>query len=329
MELTKASNIDFCGISKLINEANYIQICGHTSPDGDCISSQLALKRALSKLNKQVDVLLALNEKPPYLFDYLCGFDDLKFASRVNKRADLFIMVDAPNDNRIGFQAAKLKDKACISLTIDHHFEEKRWSDWTLVDPSSASTSTLVWELLAYMNLNDDSDIATCCLTGLKTDTGNFLFQNANLRSFKRASEMIEAGADNSLISEKVFMRKSLTSVKIEQIAVSNMEILENGRVAITTISKHEMQHSGASKDDTENVVNILRAIDGTEVVAFLREEQDYVKVSFRSLGDFDCRELACIYGGGGHAGAAGARIDNNLEIAKNMVVDQLSNLFG
>lgn len=329
MEFTESTNIDFEGIANLINDAKYIQICGHTNPDGDCISSQLACKCALEALGKEVDVLLALNERAPHSFDFLPYFDEFKYASRVKKKADLFIMVDVPNDKRLGFAGTELKEKAKVSLTIDHHFEEKRWSDFTLTDTSAASTTTLIWELLGFMGLNGSEQTANCCLTGLKTDTGNFQFQNADLRSFRIAAEMIEAGADNSFISEKVFMRRSFSSIKIEQVAISNLEVICNGKAAITTLSSLELERCGATKNDTEGIVDILRSIDGTEVVAFLRQDQDCTKVSFRALGDFDCRELVAVYGGGGHAGAAGAKIEDTLEAAREIVATQLKGVFG
>ncbi len=328
MNLAEISNIQNSEIAGLIDKANYIQICGHTSPDGDCISSQLALKLALEKMGKKVDVLLALNEAAPHTLDFLPGFSDLIYAGRVKRGSDLFIVVDAPNDARIGYVAANLKNKSKVSLTIDHHFETKRSCDFALVDTSSASTSILIWELLGTLELVD-IEVANCCLTGVKTDTGNFQYQNADLRAFKRALEMIEEGANNSLISEKVFMRRSLSAVKIEQIAVSNMEVFCDTRAVITSVSRDDLDKCSASKDDTEGIVNILRSLDGSEVVAFLREDSDCTKVSFRSTTDIDCRELAGIYGGGGHRGAAGAKIEQSLSEARETVKKQLQELLG
>ena len=318
------SNIDFAGIADLIENSEYVQICGHTSPDGDCISSQLAMRRALIKMGKNVDVLLSLNEKAPIAFEFLDGYDELVFCGKQKKEADLFIMIDVPNDKRLGHSAAKLKNKATTVLKIDHHAESEKYSDFSFIDESAASTTVIVWELLGEMGGLIDEQIALACLTGLMTDTGNFQYQNADLRAFSCATEMVKMGANSSLISENVYMRRSLESIKLVNLAVDKLEVFCDGRAAVSCVTRKDIESCGATKNDCDSIISLLRSIDGTKLVAVLREDDNFVKVSFRSLETIDCRELASLHGGGGHAGAAGATLDVNLDSAKKIIMEEM-----
>lgn len=324
MSATPATNTTLEGLAQALKSCEHITICGHTSPDGDCIGSQLAMKCALEQLGKKVDVLLAQNEPAPYHFDFLPGFKDLIYAGRKKGTIEAFLMIDAPNDSRIGYPAADLRKKAKHAFTLDHHFEEEQHSELGYTDPDAASTTILVWEMLPYLGVEKTKDVATCCLTGLMTDTGNFQYQNADIRAFKAATEMLEAGASTSEISANVFMRNSLAMYKLQSIVFDHMEIFCDGACAVSYVSQKDFEESGASKADYDSQINLLRALDGTQVVAMLRESTNFVKVSFRSLGSIDCRELTAVFGGGGHQGAAGATIKEPLDKAVAMVKELL-----
>lgn len=324
--ITEASNTTLKQIAEELKKCKYVQICGHANPDGDCIGSQLALKLALEQLGVEVDVLLSLNERPPKQFCFLPGFDELIFAGRKKRAADGFVMIDVPNDSRLGFSSTKLKKKAKTSFTIDHHFDENRYSDFSYCDPDSASTTLIVWELIDYLVCKKTKDIANCCLTGLMTDTGNFQYQNTDVKSFEYATQMVKAGANPSLISENVYMKNSLASLLLEKIAIENMEIICEGRGAITYITKEELASTGGKRSDCDRLVDLLRALDQTEIVAVLREDEDQIKVSLRSLLNHNVRDIAAVFGGGGHVGAAGASLNTPLLIAVEKVKEEIAN---
>jgi bifunctional oligoribonuclease and PAP phosphatase NrnA len=329
MGITKHSNITLQDLASKLKQCDYIQICGHVSPDGDCISSALATKAALEALGKKVDVLLSSNEAAPKTFDFLKGYEDLVYAGRIKKVADCFLMIDVPNEKRMGVAATKVKNKARTTLTLDHHFEETRFSDFVFSDTSAASTTILVWDLVGLLGVEKTKEIATCCLTGLMTDTGNFQFQNTDLRAFESAAEMVRYGANSSLISEHVYMRNSLNFYKLQGKVIENMQIFCGGEAAISSVSLSEFEETGASKSDFGDMINILRSLDGTRIVAMCREDKAFTKISLRSLGDFDVREIAARFGGGGHAGAAGATTNQDLATTmkevKEAIEDALS----
>ena len=77
-------------ILKEINKAQNIVILTHESPDGDAVGSSLALKLAIEKLDKNVDVII-----PEYsrLFNFLPAANEIKKESEI-KNYDLAISVD-------------------------------------------------------------------------------------------------------------------------------------------------------------------------------------------------------------------------------------------
>ena len=283
------------------------------------------MRLALVSLGKKVDVFLALNEKPPTSFDFLPGFDELKYAGNFNNKADVFVMIDTPNDFRLGEAATKLKNQATDSIILDHHAEDTPCASHIFTDPDSASTTLLTWELIESLGAKKTQDIANCCLTGLITDTGSFQYQNTDVRAFRLATEMVECGANPSLISEKVFMRNSLAMYNLQCRVIDRIEFFENGRVATSVITAQDLKDFGASKNDCEAMINLLRAIDGTEIVAIFREDSGHVKVSLRSVGNWDVRAIAQKFGGGGHKGASGCVLNDNLVETKRKVVEAIA----
>ena len=313
MGITPHTNITLEELAERLLDNEYVQICGHASPDGDCIGSALALKLALEQHSIKVDVLLALKDPAPKHYDFLPGFSELQYSGHIKKTADAFLMIDTPNDKRMGFAATKLKDSTPKTFTLDHHAEPERATQFTYTDTSAASTTVLVWELLDFMDVEKTPDIALCCFAGLSTDTGNFQYQNTDVRAFKCATEMVEAGANPSLVSENVYMRRSLASYKLQSKIIENMDVFDGGAGAISSISLAEIEETGAVKGDFDAMINVLRSLDGTRVVAVVREDKKFVKVSLRSLGDIDVRAIAGKFGGGGHKGAAGVVMEDPL----------------
>ena len=89
---------------------------------------------------------------------------------------------------------------------------------------------------------------------------------------------------------------------------------------------------AGASREDSEGIVNIPRCIKGVEVALLFREEssgEQSWKVSLRSKGDVDVAKIAEGFGGGGHKKAAGCSIDGTLEEVKKRMFGAVEEALG
>ncbi len=326
MSVTPQTNCSLPELASLLLDCDDFVICGHVSPDGDCLGSQLALMCALRRAGKCAQVVLVKDEPVEQnLRLALPMADELMFAGEFDGCCKTFIGVDVPTRERIGEHACCLLDAAMDSFTIDHHAVDETMCEHVYVDPDSASASLLIWELASYLGVSREGDLATCCYTGLVTDTGRFQYQNTDRRAFSLAAEMIEAGADPSAVSRAIFQNRTEASVRLEGIALSHMDFDESLGVAITHLSKADFQAANAVKSDAEPLIDVLRSIAGVRVACILREQEDCVRGSLRAKDATDVSAIARKFDGGGHTAAAGFTLHCSLDEAISLLKKSLS----
>ncbi len=298
-------NNSLVDIANALSAGESFCICGHVSPDGDCIGSELALYWALSSLGLKVTCLLAKPDPLERSLTTLPGVDMLKPAEETDT-FPVFISVDVPNPDRLGSVAKSVREKASLTISIDHHETDTKTSDLQFTDPTAASTTCLIWELIKVLGIEVPIDSAICCYAGLMTDTGRFQYQNADSRAFISASEMVEAGVDVEKISANFFQNSSLAEIKINAITARNLRLLKDRRIALSYISLDDIKDAQAQKSDTEGAINVVRSLGGVDVACVLKENEDCIRGSLRSKDGTDVAEIASEFGGGGHKAAAG-----------------------
>ena len=111
MPVTPQTNVSLTEISAVLKSRDDYVICGHVSPDGDCLGSQLALAGILRRLGKRVTCVLAKSEKPDVRLSFLPGLADMVYARDFMGEVGTFVAVDVPNRERIG-DASRLLDEA-------------------------------------------------------------------------------------------------------------------------------------------------------------------------------------------------------------------------
>lgn len=306
MSVTPQTNTTIEEISEVILKGDNFCICGHINPDCDCIGSGLALAAALDLLGKNVTLLLADDAPLDETFAFLPRAEEYIPAREFEGICDCFIVVDAPNGERIGGEAAKIHGRAKSTITIDHHAVPERMSDLSYTDPDAASTTLLIWELAKHLGVDRRGDVATCAYAGLVTDTGRFMFQNTDRWTFASACEMVENGADPAEISKCLFQERSLASLRADAVTIENMEVFCDGEAVLSYITREQEQAIGANRNDLENSINVIRGLRGTRIACMLKEGDTSIRGSLRSKGDIDIAVLAQRFGGGGHVSAAG-----------------------
>ena len=86
-----------------------------------------------------------------------------------------------------------------------------------------------------------------------------------------------------------------------------------------------DLKETGAVLPETEDLIDYLRAVRGTRIVALFKEMEDgKVRVSLRSRDGFEVGPVARGMGGGGHAMAAGYTSDLDIEGSIETLVDVL-----
>ena len=317
MAVSPQTNCTLAEVANRLCELDDFVVCGHVSPDGDCLGSQLALAAVLRRLGKRVSCVLVKDEPvEANLLRVLDGAQDLVFAGAYKGAPGAFVGVDVPTRERIGEAACALLDQAPFSFTIDHHAVDATMCDMVYVDPDAASTTMLIWELAGYLGVERTGAVANCCYTGLVTDTGRFQYQNTDERCMRLAAEMVAAGADPASVSREVFQNRTYASMRLEATAIMRAEFSDDGATALGYLTREDFARFGAQKSDAEPVIDALRRIEGVRVACMLREQEDCIRGSLRAKDDTDVSAIARTFGGGGHVAAAGFTLRCTLDDA-------------
>jgi phosphoesterase RecJ-like protein len=236
---------------------------------------------------------------------------------------DVLFLIDCNTIERTGFSAPggskNLTAKATV--VIDHHLttrEDKRHISW--IDPKVSATGELIYRLLSVLHVSIDKKIATNLYTAILTDTGGFRYSNTSVESLRIASKLIEAGANTWEITKEVYENIPLKCLRLLTLTLSTLE--KKGKIAWITVTQHMFKKTNTSAQDTENFADYPRTIKGVEVGVFFREEgKNLYKASLRSKGMVNVADIAKTFGGGGHANAAGCKLNGSLPEIKKKIL--------
>ncbi|PIU42160.1 MAG: hypothetical protein COS99_01725 [Candidatus Omnitrophica bacterium CG07_land_8_20_14_0_80_42_15] len=294
-------------------------ITTHINPEGDSLGSQLALCQLLEKMGKKA--IMINDHKVPGAYQFLPKSDSIRTRIDKNIDYDVAVVVDAPNLDRIGRAREVLHDGKLI-LNIDHHISNTNFGKINWIDAKACSCGEMIFELYKHMDCEIDKDIATNLYVAILTDTGSFKYSNTTSRTHKIASELIEYGLDINKIQENIYERKNLGEIKLLGLALSGIQTDATGKIAYVAVTNNMAEECGVDLKGTEEFVNFPRAVDGTEVALFFREEKDdKIHVSFRSKSSVDVNKIASAFGGGGHIKAAGCLTKGTIDEVKERVL--------
>lgn len=292
-------------IKDKIEEMKSILIGGHVNPDGDTIGAGLALLLGLRKKypNKKID--FTLQDEIPKNIKFLEGINEIKCSKDIDsKEYELAILVDSATLERTGDVADIVKNM--YKINIDHHISNPNYGDLNLVKDIS-STSELMYNVLEFLEIPVDINMGSALYLGLVNDTGNFAHSNVTSETFNVASKLMLIGVNNNKIVNDFFKSKSMERIKILGKALSDMKFVSEKKLVYFYLPYETLKEIGASKDDTEGVVEEIINFNESEVSLFLRGEPNgLIKGSMRSKRDKDVNAIAGLFNGGGHIKAAG-----------------------
>lgn len=304
--------IDFKECAKLLLQQNNILILTHAHPDGDTLGSGFALCRALMQIGKKARVIN--DDEIPKKYNYL--FDDIEFE---DFEPSYIVAVDVATENLLGSLQDKYAGK--IDLCVDHHLTNTEFAKKLLLRDYPAACE-IIYMLINEMGVKIDKKIADCLYTGISTDTGCFRYASTTAQSYRIAAELIDLGADNGKINRAMFETKTKTYVALEKLALNNMKMFCNDRVAVITVTQDMYAKTGSNEQETEALAPLTRQIEGVEIGITIREKADKTcKASIRTYESVNAAALAKNFGGGGHAQAAACRFDCSVDEALEQIV--------
>lgn len=285
-----------------ILKAKSIAIISHYLPDGDAIGSTLTMYGAVRKLNNAVTALRS--DTIPTFLKFLPLIDDLILYDEKSK-FDLAIILDCGDEDRLGSKKSIIKNSK-TSFLIDHHNNNPLFANYNYVDNKASSTCELVFDIVKLMGVSFCKDMAFSCLTGILTDTNRFMYENSSSSTLLKAAELIDTGLDKDYLIRNLYQKTSKQSFLINKILVENTEFFFDGKFAFSYISNEDLNKVGATRDDLDDKISLIRDIEGVEIAILVEDRFDELKVGLRSKEYVNVSELARRFGGGGHNKASG-----------------------
>lgn len=307
----------------LLEHDDYL-IVSHVQPDGDAVSSTLAVGWLLSRLGKKFTMI---NEGviPKRMNSLWHAAELINMSEQSPQRSfNTIICVDCADFERVG-RTKELFTEDAIIINIDHHPTNNRYGAVNVVLPEAAATAEILFDLLNLFDIEWDVEIATAIYTGLLTDTGGFRYSNTSPKVMGIASTLLSYGVNGPELAETLLEEMTLPQLNVLVKALNTLAMSSDGKVAWVHVTPQDMVESGAINEDLEGIVNYPRNIQGVEVgILFKQVNTGAVKVSLRSAGKVDVAALAQSFGGGGHVRAAGCRIEGELGSIMTQVVERV-----
>jgi phosphoesterase RecJ-like protein len=300
---------DLDAVVEAIRTHERFLVVTHENPDGDALGSMLATTLGLRALGK--DATMYLTGSAPLPAEY--RFLDMSGLAR-ELPADIgertLLAVDCANERRIGEDRAPV-DAAALVVNVDHHHDNARFGDIDLIDDAASSTAEIVRDILRELDVALTPEIAEALYVGLVTDTGRFQYTNTTPKALTLAAELVGAGADVHSVFRHVYETVQFAKLKLLARALDRAELYEGGRLVVSYLLKDDFAAVGAEEPYSEGVIDHLRSVEGSEMVAMIREppraDGPARRISLRSSSDeVDVSAIARASGGGGHRQAAG-----------------------
>lgn len=281
-----------------------VVVLSHENPDGDALGSLLGLTRALRDLGKTV---IAPMDVPRYL-RFMPAPGETSGPLTQWPEGALAVVVDVDNNDPDRVAGADLRQFGGEVINIDHHGTNQRQATAGVVDPEQPAAVMIVADVLSELGVTWTEAIATPLMLGLITDTGSFRFNSVTPETFRSAAHLLEHGARLGWINDQMGQQPRAYYLLLREV-LDTMEFLRGGRVVLARVDAAMLARAGASWEDVENYVGMLRNAEGAELAVMIKDFGERIKLSLRSRGGVSAQNVAVALGGGGHVSASGASL--------------------
>lgn len=320
METT--TQTELAAVADAIRRHDRFLVTTHENPDGDALGSLLAAHLALEALGK--DSLMYLGGPTPLPGEYrFLSLDGLLRELPADTAERVLVAVDCANESR--FADAEVLDRAAAVIDVDHHHDNSRFGAVNLVDAAASSTGEVLRDVFRELDVELTPELAEPLYVALVTDTGRFQYSNTTPKALRLAAELVEAGADLHGVFQSVYESVQFAKLKLLARALERAELHAGGALVISWLRRDDFAEVGAEEPYSEGIIDSLRAVEGAELAALIREPRSGTparRISLRASHDeLDVSAIARSFGGGGHPQAAGFSSDEPIEVVAEQIV--------
>jgi len=267
--MTQTSS-DLQAVVAALREHDRFLVVTHENPDGDALGSLLAMTIALRQLGKDVAMHLAGAGALPREYAFM-PLDGLLRELPEDMEERTLVAVDCAKADRMGPDTTPI-DRAQRVINIDHHHDNSRFGDVNLIVADASSTGEVLRDVFAALGVELTPEIAEPLYIALVTDTGRFQYTNTTPKSLRLAAELVEAGADIHAVFQQVYESVEFAKLKLLARALERARVLEGGLIVVSYLVRTDFAEVGAAEPYSEGIIDYLRAVEGAELAALIRE---------------------------------------------------------
>lgn len=320
--------IDWQRFAEAVRPHRRFVLTSHLRPDCDALGSELGMAHVLEALGKQVRIV-----NPQAAPGRLAFIDPERRLSALGADVtpaeaadtDALVVLDTSAWAQLGPLGDVLRATGAAKLVLDHHVSSDDLGAEVFRDATAEATGRLVIDAADALGVALTPEMARPLFAAIATDTGWFRFASVSARTYEAISRLVGAGAVPAEIYRALHEQDSLARVHLTGRTLERVVAADVPGTYYTWVTQGDLTATGAEPADTEDVVNFLLTIAGSEVALILVEQPDgRYKVSFRSRSALDVSRVAERFGGGGHRAAAGAMLPGPLAGAVAAALDAL-----
>jgi phosphoesterase RecJ-like protein len=318
---------DLEAVAAAIRSHERFLVTSHENPDGDALGSLTAMHRALGQLGKDSVMYLAGPAPLPAEYGFM-GLGELVREVPADASERVLVAVDCANESRLGDES--VLTVAPFTIDVDHHHDNSRFGDVNLVVADASSTGEVLRDVFAELGVEITPELAEPLYIALVTDTGRFQYANTTPKALRLAAELVDAGADVHKVFQGVYESIEFAKLKLLARALERAQVYEGGGLVVSHLLRDDFAQVGAVEPYSEGIIDYLRAVDGADMAALIREPprggDPARRISLRASHDeLDVSAIARKSGGGGHRQAAGFSSDESIEEITRFIVREFT----
>lgn len=302
-----------------------LAVC-HENPEADALGAVLALAIALEHFGAHVATVCA--DPVPTMYSFLPGAYRIRAAPDPAEDYDLLVVLDCGELERVGAVLPAFADlfERVPIVNIDHHVSNTGFGEIDWIDTEAAATCemlTLLVRVLGVPLTAGGGTLAADLLGGIVMDTATFQHPNTTPRTLRAAAELVAAGAPLSDLARLIYRTKPEGQLRLFGRVLARIESDLGGRLLWSDLLESDLEATGAVAAESEGLIDLLAQSETAEIALLFKEEPGRTRVSVRTRdGGPDATALVGIFGGGGHARAAGATVLAELQAARRDVLE-------
>jgi phosphoesterase RecJ-like protein len=307
-----------------LRQAKRVAVFTHQRPDADALGSQAAAAHLLAHLGAQEIFLMEFAEVPKQYGFLQAGVPaevalwESEWAGSAGGLVDTILVVDTCTYGQLEPAQNYLKGEHDNVVVIDHHVSREPLgkAEHLYADTKAAACVELLWQLTTLAGMPMTPALALPLMAGLVGDTGWFRFDSVTARTHEMAAALAPH-VNPAQIYERLMQNETKPKLLLMGRALDSLRWGNEDRFACMLLRKSDFHETGATQSQTEYLVDMPMQVNTVEVVALMTEMADgRVRASLRSKRDVDVNKICNQFDGGGHAKAAGCRLEGPIEEA-------------